>query len=176
VNQANSPSTGDAPSLGISIDTEYATLKTGDTVEFTTEVTNTGAATSPKLLVAMNIINLGKGDPVDPEDWSPERTQHTDPLEPGERVTQSWTVEAILEGNYMVYMTVIAAPGAIDATSLPISSPGIHMTVAAFQSTNPGGVLPIALGIPIALIVVTFLLRRYWRRDRAKSSPSEAAP
>ena len=30
---------------------------------------------SGPLVVAMNIINLGSGQPVDPEDWSPERTQ-----------------------------------------------------------------------------------------------------
>jgi ABC-2 type transport system permease protein len=176
LNHAAHPSISDAQSLEISIDMEHASVKTGDSIEFETDVTNSGTATSPKLLVAMNIINLGKGDPVDPEDWSPERTQSSDPLEPGEHLKQSWTVEAILEGNYMVYMTVIAAPGGIDATSQPVSSPGIHLTVAAFQSTNPGGVLPIALGIPIALIVITFLLRRYWRRDRTKSVASDTAP
>jgi len=176
ISQASHPAIGDAPSLEISIDMEYAAVKTGDSIEFNTEVTNSGAATSPKLLVAMNIVNLGKGDPVDPEDWSPERTQRIDPLEPGERAEQSWKVDAILDGNYMVYMTVIPAPGAVDATSLPISSPGIHMTVAAFQNTNPGGVLPIALGIPIALIVLTLLLRRYWRRDRTKGAASDSAP
>jgi ABC-2 type transport system permease protein len=173
--QANRPSAVEPSSLEISIDKDFAALKTGDEIEFTTEVTNTGAAASPRLVVAMNIINLGKSDPVDPEDWSPERTQKVDPLAAGGRAEQSWTVEAILDGDYMVYMTVIADPGAADATSLPVSSPGIHLTVQPFQSTNPGGVLPIAIGIPIALIVVTILLRRYWRRDRAKATEPEPA-
>jgi hypothetical protein len=173
VSQANHPSIVDAPSLEISIDKEHATLNTGDEIDFNTEVTNSAAAASPKLVVAMNIIKLGSGDPVDPEDWSPERTQQVDPLQPGELAELSWTVEAILDGDYMVYMTVIADPGASDATSVPISSPGIHLTVKAFQSTNPGGVLPIALGIPIALTVATFLLRRYWRRDQARAMEPE---
>jgi ABC-2 type transport system permease protein len=172
---ASRPSIVEAPSLEISIDKDVATVKTGDEIEFNTEVTNIGAAASPKLVVAMNIINLGKSDPVDPEDWSPERTQKLDPLEPGGRAEQAWTVEAIIDGNYMVYMTVIADPGAPEATSLPVTSPGIHMTVAAFQSTNPGGVLPIALGIPVALIVATFLLRRYWRRERIRPIEPETA-
>ncbi|MEA2536375.1 MAG: type transport system permease protein [Chloroflexota bacterium] len=168
--QTSPPAIGEAPSLEIAIDKDVAALKTGDEIEFTTEVLNTGSAVSPELVVAMNIINLGKSDPVDPEDWSPERTQKIDPLDAGERAEQSWTVEAILDGNYMVYMTVIADPGTATATSLPVSSPGIHLTVAPYQSTNPGGVLPVALGIPLALTVVTILLRRYWRRERTSGS------
>ena len=167
------PSAVGGSGLEISIDMEFATVKTGDEIEFTTEVTNTADSASVASIVAMNIINLRKGDPVDPEDWSPERTQDLDPLEPGARATQSWSVEAILDGDYMVYMTVIADPGGADATSLPVSSPGIHLTVEAFQSANPGGVLPVALGMPSALIVITFLLRRYWRRDRTPAGTAE---
>ena len=83
-------------------------------------------------------------------------------------------MEAVLDGNYMVYLTAIVKPGTADQTTLPVTSPGIHLTVAAFQDTNPGGVLPVAIGMPIALIVVAFLLRRYWRRDRGRSSESAA--
>src|SRR6185369_7555064 len=101
-----------------------------------------------------NIINLGKSDPVDPEDWSPQRTQSVDPLQPGESAEQSWSVEAVLDGNYMVYLTAIVKPGTPEQTTLPITSPGIHLTVAAFQDTNPSGVLPVAIGMPIGLIVV----------------------
>ena len=162
-----------ATPLTISIDLEYATVKSGDQIEFTTVLTNIAAAPSPGVLVAMNIINLGKGDPVDPEDWSPERTQRVDPIDPGETAEQSWTVEAIIDGNYMVYMTVIADPGGRDATSLPIASPGIHLTVTPYQSKNPGGVLPIAVGIPLALTALTLLLRRYWRRNRARMTETE---
>ncbi len=169
------PSAVVASGLEISIDKEFATVKTGDEIEFTTQVTNTADAASSTSIVAMNIIDLRKGDPVDPEDWSPERTQDVEPLEPGAQVEQSWTVEAILDGDYMVYMTVIADPEGADATSLPITSPGIHLTVVPFQNTNPGGVLPIALGMPLGLVVISVLLRRYWRRDRVRAVETEAA-
>jgi hypothetical protein len=154
---------------------DSASMNVGDEIEFTTTVTNADQVETPELVVAMNIINLRKSDPVDPEDWSPERTQAVDPLGPGESAEQSWTVEAILDGEFMVYLTAIVRPGTAEETTLPITSPGIHMTVAAFQETNPGGVLPVALGMPIGLIVVAFLLRRYWRRDRGRSSESPAA-
>ncbi len=174
-NGATAPAVGDPPTIEIAIDMDAVVVKTGDEIEFTTTVTNVADVASPELTVAMNIINLGKSDPVDPEDWSPERTQTVDPLDPGESAEQSWTVEAILDGNYMVYMTAIVKPGAPAETTLPVTSPGIHLTVQAFQNANPAGVLPVALGMPLGLIVVAFLLRRYWRRERGRSTGSPAA-
>ena len=64
----------------------------GDEIEFNTVVTNNGTQASPAFHVAMNIIKMGSGDPVDPEDWSPERTQEVDSLAPGESVEQAWVV------------------------------------------------------------------------------------
>ena len=166
---------GEPSTIEITIDKGSAVVKTGDEIDFTTVVTNTAAVASPELVVAMNIINLGKSDPVDPEDWSPERTQAVPALDPGETAEQSWTVEAILDGNYMVYMTAIEKPGTPDETTLPVTSPGIHLTVQAFQNANPGGVLPVAIGMPVGLIVVAVLLRRYWRRDRGRTDETPAA-
>ena len=155
---------GPEQSLQIAIDLDYKTVNAGDEVEFNSVVTNNGTQESPPLNVAMNIVKTGKGDPVDPEDWSPERTQEVEPLAPGESAEQSWTVDAILEGDYMVYMTIIPKPDGPEATSQPVSSSGLHLTVKAFTKTNPGGVLPIAIGMPIALILVSLLPRRRWRR------------
>jgi ABC-2 type transport system permease protein len=169
------PALAETPPISITTDMEAAALKTGDEIEFTTVVTNEGTTPTPELTVAMNIINLGKSDPVDPEDWSPERTQAIEPLEPGESAELDWSVEAILDGDYMVYMTAIAKPGTPDETTLPVTGPGIHLTVAAFQSTNPAGVLPVAIGMPLILIVVALVLRRYWRRERGQPSETTAA-
>ncbi|TAL09877.1 MAG: ABC transporter permease [Chloroflexota bacterium] len=164
VNAADPPG---AATIQMAVDLDASTVKTGDEIEFTTTVTNIADTDTPELTVAMNIINLGKRDPVDPEDWSPERTQVVEPIAPGESAEQSWTVEAIADGNFMVYMTAIVKPGSPDETTLPVTGPGIHLTVTPFQDTNPGGVLPVALGMPIGLIVVAYILRRYWRRNRA---------
>jgi uncharacterized repeat protein (TIGR01451 family) len=169
------PALAETPPISITTDMEAAALKTGDEIEFTTVVTNEGTTPTPELTVATNIINLGKSDPVDPEDWSPERTQAIEPLEPGESAELDWSVEAILDGDYMVYMTAIAKPGTPDETTLPVTGPGIHLTVAAFQSTNPAGVLPVAIGMPLILIVVALVLRRYWRRERGQPSETTAA-
>jgi ABC-type transport system involved in cytochrome c biogenesis permease component len=169
------PATVETSPITIDIDKDAEVINTGDEIKFSTTVTNTGATASPELVVAMNIINLGKSDPVDPEDWSPQRTQAVDSLEPGKTAQQSWSVEGVLDGNYMVYMTAIVKPSAPAETSLPVTSPGIHLTVRPFQDTNPGGVLPVAIGMPLGLIAVAYFLRRYWRRERGPASGGAAA-
>jgi uncharacterized membrane protein len=153
--------------LQIAVDLGFKTVNVGDEIGFSTVVTNTGAEKSSPLNVAMNIVKTGKGDPVDPEDWSPQRTQGIETLAPGESVKQSWTVAAIMEGDYMVYLTVIPKPQGADATSQLVSSPGVHVTVNPFPDSNPGGILPVAIGIPLVLMAFSILLRRSkrWRRE-----------
>ncbi len=149
--------------IAITIDKDFASVKTGDNVKFTTEVAYSGNEESPRMVVAMNIIDI-EGEVVDPEDWSPQRTQVVEPLPAGETATQSWVVNAIQEGDFMVYMVAVPEPDSEEATSQPVSTSGIHLTVDPFYRLSPGGVLPFAIGIPIALIATAFLLR--WLRRR----------
>jgi ABC-2 type transport system permease protein len=152
--------------LAISIDMDYETVKAGDHILYSTLVTNKGTKASPPLCVAMNIINLhAAGEVVDPEDWSPQRTQYLETLTPGQSAKLSWRVNAILDGDYLVYMVVIPEPEGRDATSQPVASPGIHLTVTPFTRLNPGGVLPYAIGGPLLLLVVIFLVYRHRRRQ-----------
>ncbi|MEW6239735.1 MAG: hypothetical protein AB1564_02875, partial [Chloroflexota bacterium] len=151
--------------LQISIDMSYGLVKTGDKVEFNTVVTNAGSSASPPLIVAMNIINLdASGDVVDPEDWSPQRTQYLEALGPGESAELAWIINTILEGDYMVYMVIIPAPESKETTSQPIASPGIHLTVAPYTRLNPEGVLPYAIGTPLVVLLIIYAL--YRRRSR----------
>ena len=160
--QAAASPAADLP-LQIQVDTDYKEVKTGDEFEFDTSVTYEGAEESPSLVMAMNIIDL-KGAVVDPEDWSPQRTQVVEPLAPGESAEHTWTIEAILEGDYMVYIVAVPKPDGRTATSQPITTSGIHLTVKQFINYNPGGVLPVAVGIPVGLTLGTVLL--YWARRR----------
>jgi len=152
--------------LSISVDADARQLKTGDTIEFKTVVKNNGAAASPPLIVAMNVINLdATGDVVDPEDWSPQRTQYIDALGAGESIELSWVINTILEGDFMVYMVLLPEPGSAESTSHPVASSGIHLTVAPFTRLNPGGVLPFAIGGPILLLIITYLVYRRRRQQ-----------
>ncbi len=153
-------------SLQISIDLEARTVRAGTPITYNTTVTNNGRDASPPLIVAMNIINLkGSGEPVDPEDWSPQRAIYVDSLAAGKSTTHSWRVNAILDGNFMVYMVVIPAPDGPEATTQPAASSGIHLTVTPFTRLNPGGVLPYAIGGPVMLGLVIFLVHRRRRRE-----------
>jgi len=163
VSTARAFQTGTNPEqpLQISINMETKTVKASDSIFFDTVVTNNGTEASSTTFVAMNIINLEKGgEPIDPEDWSPQRTQSIDPLAPGQSATLSWRVNAILEGDVMIYMVAIPQPEGQDATTHPIASPGIHLTVTPFTKLNPSGVLPIAIGIPVILLVIIYFVNR----------------
>jgi len=163
---ASALQTGTDPEpLQISISMESKTVKASDSILFDTVVTNNLSEASPTIFMAMNIINLEKaGEPIDPEDWSPQRTQSIDPLAPGESATLSWRVNAILEGDVMIYMVAIPQPAGENVTSHPVASPGIHLTVTPFTKINPGGVLPIAIGGPVLLLVIIYFVNR--RRNR----------
>lgn len=161
--QEEQPTTPEPP-LQISVDMAHQIAKTGDAIFFDTVVTNPLAEASPPTIVAMNIINLDKeGDVVDPEDWSPERTQYIDQLAPGDSATLSWRVNAILDGDYIVYMVAMPEPAGRDATSQAVASSGIHLTVMPFTRLNPRGILPLVIGTPIVLGLGTlamFVVRR----------------
>jgi ABC-2 type transport system permease protein len=147
--------------LQITINMEYITVKASDSIFFDTTVINNGTSESVPLIVAMNIINLdAQGEIVDPEDWSPQRTQYIEVISPGDSVTLNWRVNCILDGDYMVYMVVVPEPQGQNATSQPIASSGIHLTVTPFTKLNPGGVLPIAIGAPILILVIIYFVNR----------------
>ena len=155
-----------AGTVQISIDLDTSVVKTGDKVEYNTTVTNFGNEASAPLIVAMNVINLeASGEVVDPEDWSPRRTQYIETLASGRSASQHWIINTILDGNYMVYMVLIPRPNTQETTSQPIASAGIHLTVTPFTRLNPGGVLPYAIGIPILVLVVVVFLYRLRRRN-----------
>ncbi len=161
--------------LEISIDMAYTTVKAGDPIFYNTVVTNKGTEASPPLCVAMNIINLrAEGEIVDPEDWSPQRTQYLETLAPGQSATLSWRVNAILDGDYLVYMVVIPEPAGKDATSQPIASSGIHLTVTPFTRLNPGGVLPYAVGGPLVLGLIIYLVYRQRHRRIDEGDAAES--
>lgn len=158
---ATPPSVAQGP-LEITIDKADTVVRAGLSLPFKTVVTNTGTDASRPVIVAMNIINLNaKGEIVDPEDWSPQRTQYVEPLAAGRSTSLDWMVNAIIDGDFMVYMVAIPAPGSKDATSQPVASSGIHLTVTPYTKLNPGGVLPYALGGPVLLgLVISFVYRR----------------
>lgn len=158
--------TGSEPTLGITVDLEQRQVKAGDPILFNTVVANRGSAESPPITLAMNIISLeAEGGVVDPEDWSPQRTQYVKRLAPGQAVEHRWRVNAILDGDYMIYIVAIPEPDGPKATSQPVTTAGIHLSVAPFTRLNPGGVLPLSLGMPAGLALGAYALVQLRRRS-----------
>ena len=120
----------------------------------------------PQVTVAMNLINShAKGNIVDPEDWSPQRTQYIDSLAAGETATLSWRINAIIDGDYMLYMVAIPKPSGPEATSAVTSCSAIHMTVKPATKLNPRGVLVYVIGTPALLGFGMFYMYRRRRRS-----------
>lgn len=169
------PVAASEPSLGIATSAVWFQTDTGDIRNFTTTITNDGAVRSASLIAAMNIVNIGSGAPVDPEDWSPARAQRVEPLDPGESVTLNWTLFSILEGDYMVYVVAIPEPDGPKTSAVPVSGPGLHLSVRGVSQYNPAGILPLSLGIPAFAAIGSFSLR-IWRRRNLDPIESQGAP
>jgi hypothetical protein len=169
-------SSGSEPGDGVTIelDKTLSILSQGDSLVYNSTVTNGGGTDTPSLTVALNIINLdAAGDVVDPEDWSPQRTQYIETLKPGESKSLKWRVNGIMDGDYMVYMVVIPKPHAPDVTTKAVASHGIHLTVKPFTKLNPKGILLYVLGTPIVLVLgMVYLMRRRQKSvDRGAGAP-----
>jgi ABC-2 type transport system permease protein len=165
----------DPPSddFAIAIDNDYELVKTGDKVEFNTLITNHTSQISPALIVAMNVINLdAQGEIVDPEDWSPQRTQLIHPLPAGQSADLDWIINPVLEGDFMVYLTLIPQPASTQSTSHPVASSGIHLTVAPFTRLNRTGIIPLAIAEPFLLLAITFFVYRRRRQQIDIGGPS----
>lgn len=160
--------------LKVVLEEDFLQVKTGDELQFQTLIENNSRQDSPPVILALNIIKLSSsGDVVDPEDWSPERTQYVDSIAAGDALRHSWTIEAILKGDYMVYLVAIPEPTGEEATSVPVASSGLHLTVGAFQRLNPGGVLPVVIAVPLGVTVILLLLVRVRLRRLGRDEPDE---
>ena len=157
-------STAAQPPLQISISMDYKQAEAGDKFDFDTVVTNAATQKVSNVVVAMNIVNLSKGEAVDPEDWSPERTQYIEDLEPGQSTTLSWKVHSVFAGNYLVYMAVIPKPAGPKDTIQPVASNAIHLTIKGVARVNPGGMMPVALATTGGLSLGAFGLHWFRRR------------
>jgi ABC-type multidrug transport system permease subunit len=156
--------------LTLSLDQEAVEVKAGDEIPFESLLANNGTEDSPPVTLAMNIIDL-EGEVVDPEDWSPERTQNVNSVAAGDAVRHTWTIEAILKGDYMVYLVAISQPDGTEATTQPVASTGLHLTVGAFSQLNPRGVLPVVVLVPVAVALLLLLVVRLRLRRLARAEP-----
>lgn len=134
--------------LLVTMSRETAVLMAGDWVEFTTTLRNDGAAATPPLVAHLSVTAVDTDRHVDPEDWSPQRTQFLPPLPPGESVALHWQLHALFEGEFAAFVTIVAK----DGTSAPAMGTPLRVQV------SPDNILPLEAVIPVAAIVPFFPL------------------
>ncbi len=129
----------------------------GRTFSFATYVADDGSRGSGPVVAHLDVVSLDPAVYVDPEDWSAARTRYLGPIAPGTPRRVSWSVKAVNSGAFAVYVTVVRP----DGTGTPVTGPAVRVTVADRQTLDAGGILPLAIGTPLALGLVAALS---WRR------------
>ena len=145
----------------VELDQRDVAASPGQKVTFESTVRNTGDRPLSDYVAQLNILSTDKSVYVDPEDWSPKRTQFLDEIPPGGSTTLGWDVRAVTSGPLLLFVSVTSA------TADTVSSSGpLRMTVGGRRLVNAGGVLPLVLWMPagvLALLGATTVRRRRHR-------------
>jgi hypothetical protein len=161
--EASTPGTGgfiEVPRVQVSISRDQVRTRLGDSFSFTSEITNTGPKQLSGLMAHLDIVGLSSGIYVDPEDWSEERTKNVPALRSGESTDISWKVKAVTGGRAAIYVVALSGENPPAAPVGPAVSPAIDVRIADTKDLNSGGVLPLALGVPLLLGAGTLAVRR----------------
>lgn len=137
-------------------------LKMGDVPQFEGRITNTGRQPIEGLIVYLSLVSLqpGRERPVDLEDWSAQKAVRIDRLDPGKSLRQKWPIRLIQAGPFGAALTVIDPRG-----SFPIISALTKFRVLPKPTVIASRILPVAVGVPIVLIVFFAMI---YKKEMAK--------
>ena len=164
------PTAVGAGTLTVELDKTQAAIGLGQTLKFNSTVRNPGAEDVTGAIAHLNVLAVDPGVYVDPEDWSGERTQYLDPIGGGDSEPLEWEMQAVNSGRFIVYVAITFAQTA----GAVVASKSLRLDVAAQDTMNASGLLPIAAGAPgvIALLMGLVMVRR--RRHRPLSSAANS--
>ena len=155
-------------SLSVTIDREQIATKLGQKFVFRSTITNRGSAAVSGLIAHLNVLSFRSNVYVDPEDWSSNRVRYLAPIPAGGSTTTTWHMEAVNAGSFAVYVSALSHQLA------PTVGPTLTLAVTQRRTLNSGGILPLALGIPALLGLLTLGLRfrrtGYFRRGRSRTA------
>ncbi len=152
----------------ITLDTETLALRLGERFSFTSTIRTDGSGPSSPVIAHLNLLSLDPGVYVDPEDWSAERTRYLGSLPSSSVTALRWNVQAVNSGDFLAYVT-LTEPEALNTVA---ASPVLRLEVAPQPRLTGTGALPLAVGVPGVLLMLSALAT--WRR-RARSRPRTAA-
>ena len=157
---AESAPSGDQ-SVVVELDQNRLDAGPGEKLSFESTIRNTGDAPMSGYVAHLNILTTDASVYVDPEDWSPKRTQYLDELAPGDSTTLTWNVQAITSGPLILFVSVTSPDSAKVTSSGPL-----NLTVGGRRVVNAGGVLPLVMWMPAGVLLLlgaTFARRRRHR-------------
>lgn len=147
----SAPALAAAP-LSVRVVNEPAHVETvlGGRFMITTEITNAGAAPSGEILAHLNIASIEGSVYVDPEDWSPNRSQQLS-LQPGASQKLTWEIQAVNAGHFAAYVAVMPFGDQLAGEEALVISPLVAVDVASKSTLTAGGALPVVLTVPLLL-------------------------
>ena len=152
---------GSGNQLRVETKTSELSGTAGQYVRLPARITNTSKAPAKEIVAYVTLVEITNGQkaPVDLEDWSAHRAVTIGSLAPGQSRDASWRLRLVKGGDYVLYANAIDRGSSHAAVGKEIP-----LTVTAHKNLNPGGVLPVALGVPVlagvALFAPVFVRRR----------------
>jgi len=126
----------------------------GDFVTVQAQIRNASDQPINNITTYLSLVDNGNKLPVDLEDWSAEKGLFVGTIDVGQTLPLNWKIHFVKSGTYS--LTVIAD---IEGVDRPIASVITYFSVAAKKNLNPGQVLPVALGMPIFLLVIMAIIQ-----------------
>jgi hypothetical protein len=159
------PTAASAEPIGVEIIADPPVVSTvlGDHFTITSEVKNTGSAPTGEILAHLNVASIEGGVYVDPEDWSPNRSQQL-VLQPGESRRLSWEIQAVNPGHFAAYVVVVPFGSSVAGNEDITVSQLVNVDVAQRTTLTAGGALPVVIAVPLligfAAAAASFRVRR----------------
>ena len=125
----------------------------GDYVAVEGTIKNIGDRPLNNIVTYLSLVDNGTKLPVDLEDWSAEKGLYIGTIDAGQTLPLNWKIHFVKAGMYSLIIVAEAA-----GYDLPQASSIVQFNVNPKINLNPGEVLPVALGMPIALTSILFLL------------------
>jgi hypothetical protein len=151
-----------ASEVTVTFDRPVVTTDLGKHFVVRSTIRNPAAADASGLIAHLNVLSLRSGVYVDPEDWSTQRTRYLQAIPAGGSTTLTWRLQAVNAGRFAVYVAVLDRA----RTSTPTVGPALRVRVADRRTLDAGGILPLAVGVPVVVGAAagTLALRRKRRR------------
>jgi hypothetical protein len=150
-----------AAPVSVSVDRSAISTSIGKSFTFHSTITNRASVPATGLVAHLNVLSLRPGVYVDPEDWSSHRTRYLPAIPAGRSLTIAWKVQAVNSGSIGIYVAVLPTSGAAQP---PTTGPTLHVSIRRRVTLNSGGIVPLAVGIPGLIGLLTLGLRVRRRR------------